>query len=226
MMALNNQDLVLFIERLLFTARQSDFFRSHCTLSLAFESPHRPSKHEPKSRLRVHEVSCRALGSNPEKLNRRYPRSTAEYGQRQRSFISQMFVSQRDAAFRSPNPWVLNFYRSTAMRSDFRASAPVPQKTRQSCSRSYPCTPQFRHGLRMGSAEMHAGCHKIGVGTMSPTATLEVVAGATTLADSWTTRSSRRFKTNIRPLSGALEKISQLEGVYYERRSDGSTRSE
>lgn len=62
---------------------------------------------------------------------------------------------------------------------------------------------------------------KIGVGTMSPTATLEVVAGATTLADSWTTRSSRRFKTNIRPLAGALEKISQLEGVYYERRSDG-----
>jgi hypothetical protein len=61
----------------------------------------------------------------------------------------------------------------------------------------------------------------VGVGTISPSNTLEVVAGGTTLADAWTVRSSRRFKTNIQPLDGALEKIEQLEGVSYQRKSDG-----
>jgi hypothetical protein len=42
-----------------------------------------------------------------------------------------------------------------------------------------------------------------------------------TLADSWITRSSRRFKTNIHPLAGALETIEQLQGVSYERKADG-----
>jgi len=47
------------------------------------------------------------------------------------------------------------------------------------------------------------------------------VAGGTTLADAWTTRSSREFKANIQPLEGALEKVVQLQGVSYERKSDG-----
>lgn len=54
-----------------------------------------------------------------------------------------------------------------------------------------------------------------------PAATLDIVSGGTTLADAWTTRSSRRFKTNIQPLQGALEKVEQLQGVSYERKSDG-----
>jgi hypothetical protein len=61
----------------------------------------------------------------------------------------------------------------------------------------------------------------VGIGTTSPAATLDVVAGGTTLADVWTTRSSRRFKANIQPLQGALEKIVQLQGVSYERKADG-----
>jgi hypothetical protein len=61
----------------------------------------------------------------------------------------------------------------------------------------------------------------VGVGTTSPAATLDVVAGGTTLADAWTTRSSRRFKTNVQPLQGALEKVGQLQGVSYERKADG-----
>jgi hypothetical protein len=61
----------------------------------------------------------------------------------------------------------------------------------------------------------------VGVGTTAPSNTLEVVTGGTTLADAWTVRSSRRFKKNIRPLDGALEKIEQLQGVSYQRKSDG-----
>lgn len=62
---------------------------------------------------------------------------------------------------------------------------------------------------------------KVGIGTSTPTTTLEVGVGHSTLADSWITRSSRRFKTNIQPLAGALEKIEQLQGVSYERKADG-----
>jgi hypothetical protein len=62
---------------------------------------------------------------------------------------------------------------------------------------------------------------KVGIGTSTPTAGFEVGAGHTTLADSWITRSSRRFKTNIQPLVGALNKLEQLQGVSYDRRTDG-----
>ena len=61
---------------------------------------------------------------------------------------------------------------------------------------------------------------KVGVGTSSPSAGFDVGAGHSTLADAWTTRSSRRFKTNIHPLVGALAKVEQLQGVSYERKLD------
>jgi hypothetical protein len=62
---------------------------------------------------------------------------------------------------------------------------------------------------------------QMGVGTQTPANTLEIVAGGTTLADAWTTRSSRQFKTNILPLAGALEKVMQIQGVSYQRKVDG-----
>jgi hypothetical protein len=62
---------------------------------------------------------------------------------------------------------------------------------------------------------------KLGIGTATPTATLAVVAGGTTLADEWTTRSSRQFKTNIEPLERPLEKLERLQGVSYDRKMDG-----
>ena len=46
--------------------------------------------------------------------------------------------------------------------------------------------------------------------------------GGTTLADSWSVRSSRRFKNNIQPLEGALDKVERLQGVSYQRRDDGA----
>jgi hypothetical protein len=61
----------------------------------------------------------------------------------------------------------------------------------------------------------------VGIGETSPVHTLEIKVGGTTLADAWTTRSSRRFKTNIQPLEGALQKIEQLRGVSYQRKTDG-----
>ena len=61
----------------------------------------------------------------------------------------------------------------------------------------------------------------VGIGTTTPGATLEVVAGGTTLADAWTVRSSRRWKSNIHPLVGALETVQRLRGVSYNQASDG-----
>ena len=44
------------------------------------------------------------------------------------------------------------------------------------------------------------------------------------IADGWTTYSSRRWKTNIQTLHGALAKIEQLRGVSYELKIRASTR--
>jgi hypothetical protein len=60
----------------------------------------------------------------------------------------------------------------------------------------------------------------VGIG-VAPGRTLEVKIGGTTIADEWTIRSSRRFKTNIQPLKDALGRIQALQGVSYERKSDG-----
>ena len=54
-----------------------------------------------------------------------------------------------------------------------------------------------------------------------PEATLDIAAGGTTLADAWTTRSSFRFKTNIRTLDGALETVERLRGVSYDSKTNG-----
>jgi Chaperone of endosialidase len=60
---------------------------------------------------------------------------------------------------------------------------------------------------------------RVGVGLI-PGHTFEVKIGGTTLADAWTIRSSRIYKTNIQPLSGALDKVERLRGVSYQRKVD------
>lgn len=61
----------------------------------------------------------------------------------------------------------------------------------------------------------------VGIGTRFPTNTLEVGPGDTTLADAWSVRSSLRWKSNIRPIQGALAKVQRLRGVSYDQISNG-----
>ncbi len=63
----------------------------------------------------------------------------------------------------------------------------------------------------------------VGIGTTSPGNILTVVQNSTTdpIADAWTTYSSRRWKTNIRPITGALDKVKALEGVYFDWKANG-----
>jgi hypothetical protein len=58
---------------------------------------------------------------------------------------------------------------------------------------------------------------RVGIRTTNPGATLDIGVGGTTLADAWITRSSRRFKANIQPLEGALEKVQRLQGISFPR---------
>ncbi|MEX0602479.1 MAG: tail fiber domain-containing protein, partial [Bacteroidota bacterium] len=65
------------------------------------------------------------------------------------------------------------------------------------------------------------GSGYVGVGTTSPSNILTVVQNSSTdpIADSWTTYSSKRWKTNIKPLENALEKVQKLQGVTYDEKA-------
>ncbi|MGO9539739.1 MAG: DNRLRE domain-containing protein [Terriglobales bacterium] len=62
----------------------------------------------------------------------------------------------------------------------------------------------------------------VGIGTTTPSNILTIGQGAgEALADGWATYSSRRWKTNIQTLEGALAKIEQLRGVSYDLKANG-----
>jgi len=62
----------------------------------------------------------------------------------------------------------------------------------------------------------------VGIGTTSPTNLLTLGKGfGPSIADGWTTYSSRRWKTNIQTLPDALAKIEQLRGVSYDLKDSG-----
>jgi hypothetical protein len=71
-------------------------------------------------------------------------------------------------------------------------------------------------GLR-GFAEI-----RVGIGTTAPTNifTIEKRKGRA-IADGWDTYSSRRWKTNIHTLHGALAKVERLRGVSYDLKKSG-----
>jgi len=62
----------------------------------------------------------------------------------------------------------------------------------------------------------------VGIGTATPTNVLTIAQGAgEAISDGWTTYSSRRWKTNIQTLHGALGKVEQLRGVSYDLKANG-----
>ena len=63
---------------------------------------------------------------------------------------------------------------------------------------------------------------KVGIGTATPSNVFTIAKGVgNAIADGWTTYSSRRWKTNIHTLHGALAKVEQLRGVSYDLKANG-----
>ncbi len=66
---------------------------------------------------------------------------------------------------------------------------------------------------------------KVGIGLpgTTPGNILTIVQNSTTdpIADGWTTYSSKRWKTNIKPIDNALEKVARLRGVTFDWKKDG-----
>jgi Chaperone of endosialidase len=62
----------------------------------------------------------------------------------------------------------------------------------------------------------------VGIGISNPTNILTIRQSAgVAIADGWATYSSRRWKTNIQPLVGALERIERLQGVTFSWKANG-----
>ena len=64
----------------------------------------------------------------------------------------------------------------------------------------------------------------VGIGTNSPTNILTIKqGGGVAIADGWVTYSSKRWKSNIRSLDGALDRLEQLRGVSFNWSSTGKS---
>jgi len=76
------------------------------------------------------------------------------------------------------------------------------------------------NSMVFGGAGLYAV--KVGIGTAAPPNVLTIGRGAGhPVSDSWETYSSRRWKKNIRTLSGALDKVARLRGVSYDLKDSG-----
>jgi len=63
---------------------------------------------------------------------------------------------------------------------------------------------------------------KVGIGTATPANVFTIAQGAgQAISDGWSVYSSRRWKTNIHTLDGALGKVEQLRGVSYDLKANG-----
>ncbi len=76
------------------------------------------------------------------------------------------------------------------------------------------------NSLVLGGTGDHAV--NVGIGTTKPSNILTIGRGlGHPVSDSWETYSSRRWKTNIHTLDGALGKVEQLRGVSYDLKDSG-----
>jgi trimeric autotransporter adhesin len=78
------------------------------------------------------------------------------------------------------------------------------------------------NALVLGGPLGSAAQVKVGIGTATPANIFTIAQGAgDAVADGWATYSSRRWKTHIETLHGALEKVEQLRGVSYVLKANG-----
>ena len=62
----------------------------------------------------------------------------------------------------------------------------------------------------------------VGIGLSSPTRIFQIRQGAgRAIADGWDVYSSRRWKSNIQPIQGALDKVKRLTGVLFDWKDSG-----
>ncbi|HTR27271.1 MAG TPA: tail fiber domain-containing protein [Terriglobales bacterium] len=62
----------------------------------------------------------------------------------------------------------------------------------------------------------------VGIGTATPSNILTLAqGGGAAIGDGWSTYSSRRWKSNIQTLHGALDKVERLRGVSYDLKANG-----
>jgi len=88
----------------------------------------------------------------------------------------------------------------------------------------YYATVDENNALVLGSTAAQNGVTNIfvGIDDSSPTNIFSVLkGGGPAIADGWDTYSSRRWKTNIQTLHGALDKVEQLRGVSYDLKDSG-----
>jgi hypothetical protein len=63
---------------------------------------------------------------------------------------------------------------------------------------------------------------KVGIGTTTPSNVFTIGQGSgQAISDGWINYSSRRWKTNVQTLHGALRKVEQLRGVSYDLKANG-----
>jgi hypothetical protein len=78
------------------------------------------------------------------------------------------------------------------------------------------------NALVLGGPLGSAAQVKVGIGTATPANVFTIAQGAgQAIADGWATYSSRRWKSNIETLHGALGKVERLRGVSYELTATG-----
>ncbi|MGA7078901.1 MAG: tail fiber domain-containing protein [Terriglobales bacterium] len=78
------------------------------------------------------------------------------------------------------------------------------------------------NALILGGPLGSAAQVKVGIGTATPANVFTIAQGAgAAVSDGWNVYSSRRWKTNIETLRGALGKVEQLRGVSYELKANG-----